>query len=66
MQVVSITKNALVMEPDDWGRLGALMADFNKICNDNRSCRTCPLENFCLENPSPAGYLKSLYEFLDD
>lgn len=68
MQIVPITKiikNALVIESDDWGRLGALMTDFNKICN-SQTCKACPLADFCFENPNPADYLKKLYEFLDD
>jgi hypothetical protein len=65
MQVVSITQNALVFDADDWGRLGALMTDFNKVC-DSQSCKTCPLGDFCAANPNPADYLKYLYEFLDD
>lgn len=65
MQVVSITKNALVFDPNDWGRLGALGADFNKVCN-SQTCKTCPLADFCCDNPNPADYLKRLYEFLDD
>ena len=65
MQVVPITRNALVFDADDWGRLGALMTDFNKVC-DSQSCKTCPLTDFCCDNPNPADYLKRLYEFLDD
>lgn len=65
MQVVPITKNALVFDADDWGRLGALMTDFNEVCN-SQSCCTCPLMDFCAKHPNPADYLKSLYEFLDD
>ena len=65
MQIVPITRNALVFDADDWGRLGALMTDFNKVC-DSQTCKTCPLTNFCFENPNPADYLKRLYEFLDD
>lgn len=65
MQVVPITRNALVFDADDWGRLGALMTDFHKIC-EIQSCKTCPLADFCAKYPSPADYLKYLYEFLDD
>ena len=65
MQVVPITRNALVFDSDDWGRLGALMTDFNKVC-DSQSCKTCPLSIFCDRYPSPADYLKELYGFLDD
>ena len=65
MQVVPITRNALVFDVDDWGRLGALMTDFNKVC-DSQTCKTCPLADFCDRYLNPADYLKELYEFLDD
>jgi len=65
MQVVPITRNALVFDADDWGRLGALMTDFNKVC-DSQPCGICPLRDFCHEHENPAEYLKHLYEFLDD
>ena len=65
MQVVPITRNALFFDADDWGRLGALMTDFNKIC-DSQTCKTCPLADFCDKYSNPADYLRYLYEFLDD
>ena len=65
MQVVPITKNTLVIESDDWVRLSALITDFNEICS-SQPCESCPLKDFCFENPNPADYLKRLYEFLDD
>lgn len=65
MQVVPITRNALVFDADDWGRLGALAADFDKVCN-SQSCETCPLADFCNKYSNPADYLRRLYEFLDD
>ena len=65
MQVIPITKNALVFDYDDWGRLGALMTDFDKVC-DSQSCSSCPLGNFCLDHENPAEYLNHLYKFLDD
>ena len=65
MQIIPITKNALVFDSDDWGRLTALMTDFDKVCN-SQPCQTCPLESFCLDHQNPADFLKSLYEFLDD
>ena len=63
MQIVSITRNTLVFDSDDWKRLNTLMTDFDKIC-DSQSCKTCPLRDFCDVNPNPADYLKCLYEFL--
>ena len=65
MQIVSITKNALVFDSDDWGRLGALMTDFDKVCN-SQPCETCPLWDFCDKHSNPADFLKDLYDFLDD
>ena len=67
MQVVSIPipQNALVFDSDDWGRLGALMDDFNKVC-DSQTCKTCPLVDFCDKYSNPADYLRRLYEFLDN
>ena len=65
MQIIPITRNALVFNADDWGRLGALMDDFSKIC-DSQTCKTCPLADFCDKYSNPADYLRHLYEFLDD
>ena len=65
MQVIPITRNALVFDSNDWGRLGALMTDFNKVC-DSQTCETCPLANFCHDHESPGDFLKDLYDFLDD
>lgn len=66
MQVVPITRNALVFDSNDWGRLGALMTDFKTVCETQNRCKECPLIDFCDEHPNPADYLKSLYEFLDN
>ena len=65
MQVIPITRNELALDTDDWRRLTVLLEDFDKVC-DSQSCASCPLGDFCLENPNPAEYLKNLYEFLDD
>lgn len=65
MQIVPITRNALVFDSDDWGRLGALMTDFENVCN-SQACKTCPLGDFCAKYSNPADYLRRLYEFLDD
>ena len=65
MQVVSITRNTLVLDADDQNRLSTLVADFDKIC-DSQTCKTCPLVDFCSANPTPADYLQYLYEFLND
>jgi len=65
MQVVPITRNALVFDADDWWGLGTLMENFNKVC-DSQTCQTCPLGDFCFEHENPAEYLKHLYDFLDD
>ena len=67
MQIVStpVPQNTLIFDSDDWGRLGALMTDFNKVCN-SQSCETCPLADFCAKYSNPADYLRRLYEFLDD
>lgn len=58
-----ITRNELVFNSDDWERLSLLMNDFSKVC-DGQSCCTCPLADFCHDNPNPADYLKQLHEFL--
>ena len=65
MQVVPITRNALVLDSDDWGRLDTLMTDFDKVC-DSQFCETCPLWDFCDKYSNPADFLKNLYAFLDD
>ena len=65
MKIVPITRNALVFDANDWGRLGALKTDFDKLC-DSQLCKTCPLGDFCLDHETPAEYLKCLYEFLDN
>ena len=65
MKVIPITRNALALDPDDWGRLRMLMTDFDYVC-DSQSCESCPLEKFCLEHENPAEFLKNLYEFLGD
>ena len=65
MQVVPVTRNELALSTDDWKRLSTLMNDFYEVCY-NQSCESCPLRNFCSENPDPAAYLESLYKFLDD
>ena len=65
MQIIPITRNALVFDSDDWERLGTLMDDFSKVCN-TQSCKTCPLADFCDKYSNPADYLRRLYEFIDN
>lgn len=61
MQVV--TRNELVFNAEDWERLSILMDDFAEMCS-SQFCETCPLGDFCLENPGPADYLRRLHEFI--
>ena len=63
MQIVPVTKNALVFDANDWARLGVLKTDFDEMCN-SQLCKTCPLGDFCLEHENPGDYLGHLYEFL--
>lgn len=64
MKLVEIKKVALEISSEDWNRLGTLMQDFTKVC-DESTCHTCPLEKFCAMHEDPGHYLSALYEFLD-
>ena len=64
MKLVEIKKVALEISSEDWNRLGTLLQDFAKIC-DESSCTTCPLGKFCEEHEAPDNYLSALLTYLD-
>ena len=64
MKLVEIKKVALEISSEDWNRLGTLMQDFTKVC-DESTCHTCPLEKFCAMHEDPGHYLSALFEYLD-
>jgi len=65
MKTVEIKKTALVIEQEDWNRLGSLISDFRHIC-DTTFCDNCPLQKFCEDADTPYNYLSSLFSYLDN
>ena len=65
MKIIPITRNELALSTEDWDRLKTLAIGFDDVC-ESQSCDSCPLEKFCHDHEDPAGYLKCLYDFLND